>query len=179
MKINAVRYVGQVELKAMNENNVCIMVQSDYPEKPRAGWRYRFWAGAAAVLCMGVLVLAGYVTPAANGLGTHQQLNLPACGFYERTGYPCPTCGMTTAFAYMVRGRVLQSFIAQPGGALAAICCILAVPIAGYITITGRWIDRLDRYIYLAGVNWLWVTMSIVAVALLSWCWLCLLVYLR
>ena len=154
------------------------MVQSDYPDRPRAGWRYRFWAGAAMVVCTGVLVLAGYVTPAAEGLGTHQQLNLPACGILQRTGYPCPTCGMTTAFSYMVRGRVLQSFITQPAGALAAICCILAALTTGYITITGRRLERLDRYIYLAGLNWLWLIMSITAIALLAWGWLCLMVYL-
>ena len=154
------------------------MAQSDYAEKPRVGWRYRFWAGVAAIACLTVLLLARHVTPAANGLGTHQQLNLPACGFYERTGYPCPTCGMTTAFAYMVRGRILRSFIVQPAGALAAICCILTALATSYITITGRRIDRLDRYIYLAGVNWLWVIISIIAAALLAWAWLCLLVYL-
>src|SRR5712691_11955934 len=30
---------------------------------------------------------------------THLQLGLPRCAFYEKTGYPCPSCGFTTSFA--------------------------------------------------------------------------------
>lgn len=35
--------------------------------------------------------------------GSSAQLGLPPCGFQQFTGYPCPGCGLTTAFAYMAR----------------------------------------------------------------------------
>ena len=34
---------------------------------------------------------------------THRQLGLPPCTFYLLTGVPCPSCGMTTSFALLVR----------------------------------------------------------------------------
>lgn len=37
------------------------------------------------------------------------------------TGHPCPTCGMTTSFAYAVRGRLLRAFHAQPAGLAIAL----------------------------------------------------------
>ena len=40
-------------------------------------------------------------------------------------GLPCPTCGMTTAFAHTVRGRWLAAARAQPAGFVAAIATAL------------------------------------------------------
>ncbi|NOX58768.1 MAG: DUF2752 domain-containing protein, partial [Planctomycetes bacterium] len=51
---------------------------------------------------------------------------------------PCPTCGMTTAFAYVVRGRMLSGFVAQPLGALLALATCLAAIHAIYMLVTGR-----------------------------------------
>jgi len=44
------------------------------------------------------------------------------------TGYPCPSCGMTTAFAYLARGQFVQSFQVNPGGCLIGIVSLLAIP---------------------------------------------------
>src|SRR5262249_58677244 len=40
---------------------------------------------------------------------THRQLGLPPCTFYLMTGLPCPSCGMTTSFAFLVRGDLVNS----------------------------------------------------------------------
>src|SRR5437016_1117396 len=37
---------------------------------------------------------------------THRGLGLPPCTFYEQTRLPCPSCGMTTSFALLIRGDV-------------------------------------------------------------------------
>ena len=66
--------------------------------------------------------------PAPQGRGTHQALGLPACVFASQTGRPCPGCGITTALAWMTRGRVDQAFLANPAGCvLAPACAALAL----------------------------------------------------
>lgn len=96
------------------------------------------WAGVA-VVCAAVLVLAVQLRPDIRGMGTHQQLGLAPCGFVFWTrGLPCPTCGMTTAFALMMHGHPWASFITQP---LGAILCLATAALLGYavrVAVTGR-----------------------------------------
>jgi hypothetical protein len=72
----------------------------------------------AASACLGVLMVAASLTPATEGVGTHMQLGLPPCGMMVATGYPCPSCGMTTAFALAANREPLQAFANQPFGAI-------------------------------------------------------------
>ena len=66
--------------------------------------------------CVAVVALAASLTPRRAGYGTHENLGLPGCEFLQRTGYPCPSCGMTTSFANLARGRVGAAWAAQPFG---------------------------------------------------------------
>jgi hypothetical protein len=50
---------------------------------------------------------------------------LGPCGFKQRYGLPCPTCGMTTSVLAFSRGRILDSFYIQPAGGL--LCCGLVI----------------------------------------------------
>ena len=65
-----------------------------------------------------VIALAATLSPDPSGHGTHQQLGLPPCGFIYVTGYPCPGCGLTTAFAHMVRLQFVGAARANPFGIL-------------------------------------------------------------
>ncbi len=57
-----------------------------------------------------------------------------------RTGYPCPTCGMTTAFAYAVRGQLRSAFTAHPMGLLLAMGMMAGSGLALYsLIVPGRW----------------------------------------
>ena len=47
------------------------------------------------------------------------------CGFKQKYGLPCPTCGMTTSVLAFAQGRFLDSFYIQPAGAI--FCCILVI----------------------------------------------------
>ena len=85
-----------------------------------------------------VLLLSLWLEPDARGLGTHEQLLLLPCKFQALTGLPCPSCGMTTAFAYMARGELREAFIAQPLGALGFVVCALLFPVAAWATIRGE-----------------------------------------
>src|SRR4051794_22616187 len=70
---------------------------------------------------MGLLGLARWLEPDPRGYGTHTQLGLGPCAFAVLTGRPCPTCGMTTSFAWLTRGRLDRSWQANPAGCLIAI----------------------------------------------------------
>ena len=61
-------------------------------------------------------------------LATHQQLGLPPCTFYFVTGLPCPACGMTTSFALLMHGDLLNSLRANAVGTLLAGFCLLLIP---------------------------------------------------
>jgi len=71
-------------------------------------------------------------------LATHQQLGLPPCTFYALTGWPCPSCGMTTSFALLVRGDIVNSLRANAVGTLLALCALAAIPWGVASAIRGR-----------------------------------------
>jgi hypothetical protein len=66
------------------------------------------------------------------------QLGLGACSFRLMTGKPCPSCGMTTAFAWAARGRFGNAWRANPAGSLIAPSLFVAVPWLMFASITGR-----------------------------------------
>lgn len=90
-------------------------------------------AGVAAA----ILLIAARLEPAAHGMGTHQQLGLPACTWPVALQIPCPSCGMTTAFAHAARGDLLSSFTSQPFGALLALATAVAVVAGVFAAATG------------------------------------------
>ena len=74
----------------------------------------------------------------ARRMATHQQLGLPPCTFVDVTGVPCPACGMTTSFALLVRGDVVNSLRANWVGTLLASFCALAIPWALVSIVRGK-----------------------------------------
>ncbi len=138
---------------------------------------YRLVSLAIGSVCLVILAVAVYVKPDAKGYGSHTQLHLPACGFRERTGYPCPTCGMTTAFSLVVRGRILRAFEVQPAGTLLAIACVLIAGVAFYGGIWGRRVDPDKYFLFYITPEMLFVVVMLII--LLSWGWLCLLTWLK
>ncbi len=71
------------------------------------------------------------------------QLGLAACGFQQQHGIPCPTCGMTTAFAYAADGRLWSSLQAQPAGLILAVVNAALVVVALWGLITGGNVIRV------------------------------------
>lgn len=98
----------------------------------------RLPAAALFLSCAALLGVALYLKPDPSGMGTHRQLGLQPCGMVLMTGYPCPTCGMTTAFAHTVRGQFLSAIHAQPAGFILALLTILTAAGALYALIAGR-----------------------------------------
>jgi hypothetical protein len=75
-----------------------------------------------------MLVVARGLEPDPRGFGTHTQLGLWPCAFKETTGRPCPTCGMTTSFAWFVRGKLDRSWWANPAGSLLVPTILVLIP---------------------------------------------------
>jgi len=71
-------------------------------------------------------------------MATHTQLGLPECNFVAMTGKPCPTCGMTTSFAHLVRGNVWSSMKANWVGTLLAVYWFVLIPWAVVSSFRGR-----------------------------------------
>ncbi|HUT59012.1 MAG TPA: DUF2752 domain-containing protein [Phycisphaerae bacterium] len=122
-------------------------------------------SGAAAALgCVAAFWAAGLLAPSSEGFGTHRQLGLPYCSFLARTGWPCPTCGLTTSMSAAARGRIAAAWAAQPFGVLV-MAGIWAIGAAGAAQLaTGRELLRRAR----PRVWWIWAG----AGALLGgWAW--------
>jgi len=105
----------------------------------------RLFALVLALLCGGPLVFAATLTPDVGGMGTHTQMGLPECGFVMATGYPCATCGCTTAFAHAADGSLLNALITQPFGALLALTLAMVVLIAGWSAASGMSLKPLGQ----------------------------------
>ena len=87
----------------------------------RATVRQRVISGLV-FLC--IAALFGLFRLAANGK-INIGLWLAPCGFKQRCGLPCPTCGITTSILAFASGKIFASFYIQPAGAL--LCCILVI----------------------------------------------------
>jgi hypothetical protein len=85
-----------------------------------------------AVSCAAVLAGLAMLAPSKDGFGTHLQLGLPACSTLARTGYPCPTCGVTTSMAEMAHGHLFRAWNAHPLG-------VILVAGLGALGVAGAW----------------------------------------
>lgn len=118
--------------------------------------------GGAGLL--GLLFAARWLTPDIRGLGTHEQLGLPPCGFYLWWGLPCPSCGMTTSWAWLVRFEFAEAFQQHFGGALLG---LFSFVLGGWLVLSairGRWLGGWPS-------SFAWaVTMASLTIAILiSW----------
>ena len=95
---------------------------------PRFPWWLRIILTVIGGVLIGLLVTAAFLTPNKNGFGTHRQLGLPPCAFTQLVGVRCPSCGMTTSWAYLMRGRLIASQQANTGGMLLGLTTMFVGP---------------------------------------------------
>jgi hypothetical protein len=91
-------------------------------------------------LLIALLVTAGRLTPSPRGMGTHEQLGLPACTLVQWFGMRCPSCGMTTSWAHLTNGHVAAAFRANAGGALLALLAAVCGPWLVVSGVQGKWL---------------------------------------
>lgn len=94
---------------------------------------------------------------------THRQLNLPPCGWVTGFGIPCPTCGMTTAFAAAADGDLIASFKAQPLGCALAIVAAASTAVSAYVAVTGSAIG--GHFLRLVTPRFGWTMLVLLVVA--------------
>jgi hypothetical protein len=98
---------------------------------PVLGW----WVRGALLAVVGGLVavfaVAGWLEPyKADGTvrDTYPELLLPECTFKRITKLPCPSCGMTHSFVFLIHGDIWNSLRANSVGTGLAVFCLLLIP---------------------------------------------------
>ena len=127
-------------------NESKIFVEATRRQRVRAGI---VLAVLGALFVLFGLMAAGVIDP---------EVWLDPCGFKQRHGLPCPTCGMTHSVIAFSRGRVFEAFYVQP--AAAFMCCIMIIAffLALLTAVFGIYLRALDflfsqvkvRYVILA-----------------------------
>ena len=92
-----------------------------------------------------MLGVARWLTPSPTGVGTHEQLGLPACMFLKLTGIPCPSCGLTTSVAHAVRFEFAAAFAAQPFGLIVTGIAAVIIPVSLLMLIQATSFENLVR----------------------------------
>lgn len=127
----------------------------DYPSVDR---RPTWWVRGLLLLMAATFATVFYVATRVQPYGpggepmrmaSHESLGLPPCNFKQVVGIPCPSCGMTTSFAMLVRGDVWNSLKANWVGTLLAIFLAIAIPWSVYCSLRGRylWIRRFEIFV--------------------------------
>jgi hypothetical protein len=151
-------------------------ISEPYREVPRAVPVPGRWVrGTLLGLALGIVAVFGtaaWLNPyEADGrprrMETHLQIGLPPCSFRLMTGVPCPSCGVTTSFALLVRGDIANSLRANAVGTALALFCAALVPWALACAVCRRYflIRSLERaltavvvvFVVLLVLRWLFV----------------------
>jgi hypothetical protein len=123
----------------------------------------RIAAGIIGGCCLIVLLIAAGLSPSPAGEGTHTQLGLPPCGWVIRFGKPCPTCGMTTAFAHAAHMGLWEGFKTQPMGLLLALATAAGFWVCLHIVLTGSQLGRVCARMLSPLVLWVLAGMLLAA----------------
>lgn len=105
----------------------------------RSAWS-RLLLAAVSIGLATLLIVARLLEPNPDGIGTHQQLGLPPCSSVVLFGRLCPACGMTTAWAHVVRGQLGAALRANISGSMSGLLALIAVPWLLACAILGRWL---------------------------------------
>jgi hypothetical protein len=130
-----------------------------------AAWQ-RVALSTVAVGLLGLLITAATLPPSEHGMGTHQQLGLPPCSFVMFLGVRCPACGMTTSWAHLMRGQLIQSAHANTGGLMLGVLAALGAPWMLASGLRGRWLFGA-----VSPEVMLWTLGTVFFITTLQWCW--------
>jgi hypothetical protein len=131
---------------------------------PGLAWWKRAIAVAGGVVLLTLLVTAALLRPSKSGMGTHRQLGLPPCSLVMVAGIRCPSCGMTTSWAHLMRGNVVGSVRANAGGTLFALAALVSGPWLLVSGVKGRWVMWTPDDRLLLGIG-----LTMIGVTLIDW----------
>jgi hypothetical protein len=118
----------------------------------------------AAIVCLGIIVFF-----AAFALAGHYKIDmgrlLGYCGFKQRTGLPCPTCGMTTATLAFAQGKIFEAFYIQP--ACGFLCCVMVIVaiLAFIIAVFGIYFRFIERFFTEVKLRYMILALIIIIIA--------------
>lgn len=136
-------------------------IMDEEPQFPR---RANWWVRGSLLLIAAVISLVFFIATqvqpynpdgSAMRMASHQTLGMPACNFQRLAGMPCPSCGMTTSFALLVRGDISNSLRANWVGTGLAVFCAILIPWCIASSLRGRllWVRRVDTVMgFLIGI---------------------------
>lgn len=119
---------------------------------------------AVAFVLVLLLAVARWLSPDPSGMGTHQQLGLPACTMLAFSGVRCPGCGMTTSWAHTLDGNFVEAFQTNAAGSLLCWLCVACVPILAWVVVSGQptrdgWASKFALFGFL----------GVMTIALIEW----------
>jgi hypothetical protein len=87
------------------------------------------------------------------------------CGFKQKYGLPCPTCGMTTATLTFSQGEIFEAFYIQP--ACAFLCCVLVLIalLAFFTAVFGKYFRFIERFFHEVKVRYIVLALIIIIAA--------------
>jgi Protein of unknown function (DUF2752) len=149
--------------------------EDDGPPMPQRTW-VRMLLVLIGIGWLAVFVIAIRLDPYRDGRiwqeQTHTQLGLPPCQFKTITGVPCPSCGMTSSFALLMHGDVVESLKANFAGTLLACVGLAFVPWSVLSMVRGRWLGTRDAEGLLLRVVIVFVVVMMGRwLALMAWRW--------
>jgi hypothetical protein len=128
--------------------------------------------GALVGIALGliaVFVVAAWLNPynsdgSARRMETHRELGLPECTFKRITGLPCPSCGMTTSFALIIRGDLIHGVQANSVGVLLALFLLIVIPwcIASAVCRRTLFVRSVERWLMV-------IVIGLMGLMLLRW----------
>ena len=129
--------------------------------------------GVAGAILMTLLGIAATLTPNPAGFGTHRQIRLPilgtdpggglpACTFKVLFDRPCPSCGMTTSWSWLMHGNLWAAAQANIAGLLLGLCALTTGPWMFVSALRGRWWLGFpsDRMIVIVGLALIMMTIG-------------------
>ena len=87
------------------------------------------------------------------------------CGFKQRFGLPCITCGMTTAVKAFSHGQIAQAFYSQPA---AVVFCFISIVIAFFaflIAAFGLYSPRFERLLCSIKIRYYIIIVALILIA--------------
>jgi hypothetical protein len=87
------------------------------------------------------------------------------CGFKQKHGLPCPTCGMTTATLAFSQGKISEAFNTQP--ACTLLCCVLVlIAFLAFVTaVFGKHFRFIERFLSEVKVRYIILALIIIIAA--------------
>jgi hypothetical protein len=144
-----------------------VIQTSQQQNRPKCSCRASFQQRiVAAVICLAIAAFFG-VFALAGRYNINVGRWLGYCGFQQRTGLPCPSCGMTTATLAFAQGKIVEAFYIQP--ACGLLCSLMAVTafVAFIVAVFGVYFGFIRRFF--AEVKLRYMILALIIIVAAGW----------